>query len=98
MRVSIGTQSPTKGGSWLIGDFKGRTGTLYDQYLKPGTDKGRKQFQAILNYARKNTYSKTALFVVATDKNSTKADVIRKELIKQGVSKGTLVLLVVIVD
>jgi RHS repeat-associated protein len=92
----LSTQPPTKGGSWLIGDFKGRTGTLYREYLKPGTADGKKQLQAILNYARKNTYSKSALFVVATDRNSTKARVIRSELIKQGVSKGTLVMLVVI--
>jgi RHS repeat-associated protein len=94
----LSSSPPQKGRSWVIGDFKGRTGTLYRDYFGSGNPKSRDQFQSILNYARKGTFSKTALFVVATDKNSVKSDIIRKELIRRGISKGTLVLLVVVID
>ncbi|HRI15585.1 MAG TPA: RHS repeat-associated core domain-containing protein [Verrucomicrobiota bacterium] len=94
----LGQNPPPKGGNWLVGDFKGRTGTIYKDYLKPGSYDGKRQFSAIVNYARKGTYSKTALFVVATSRNSVGTEAIRRELVLQGLSKGTLVLLGVIID
>jgi RHS repeat-associated protein len=53
-----------KGGmpsAFLVGDFKGASATLYNAYVRGGN---RDQFTGIIDYAKKHTYSQTALFIV----------------------------------
>lgn len=48
--------------AWLVGDFKASSGTFYNQYISPGSKKP--QFNAIVGYAQKHTYSRVALYIV----------------------------------
>jgi RHS repeat-associated protein len=98
----IGSKPPksTAGGypkTWLIGEFKATTATIYADYIKPGYRSD--QFWSIINYAAKHTYSHTALFVAGVKGRNPPSDaVLIGEIGKSALPKGTIPIVVRIVD
>jgi len=89
-----------KGGfpkTWLIGEIKATTKTLYADYISPGSNPA--QFFAILNYAKKHTYTRTALFVTGVKGDKPPPDaVVIGEIGKSALKLGVIPVVVRIVD
>jgi RHS repeat-associated protein len=88
--------------AWLVGDFKATAGTFYNSYVV-GTK--RDQFTGIIDYAKKHTSSRTAVFVVGWNNigshkrnQSPEWKQIRRLMGKQLTSRGVLGLMVAIID
>ncbi len=80
----------------LVGDFKFTAGTMYRDYVAPGSHK--EQLDAIRMYASKHTYLRTSVFVVLqNDLSQGQLNSIRNTLGRRMVSKGVIPLMVVIV-
>jgi len=85
--------------TWLVGELKSTLATLYNDYKAPEDP----QFNAIVYYASKHTYSHVALFVCAIpgrmkDGKPPSEDVIKSIILTKGVLKGAVPLVLVIID
>ena len=97
----IGSRPPHSAGSfpktWLIGEIKASTSTLYGDYIRPG--RKSEQFWAVLNYAGKHTHSRTALFVTGVKGNNPPSDaIVISEIGKSALSKGVVPVVIRIAD
>jgi hypothetical protein len=88
---------------WLVGDFKASSATFYNAYVSPGLN--RAQFNAIADYARKHTYTKTAVYIVGWNNlgshkrtQSKEWKQIRSLLGKQLTRKGVIGLMVTVLN
>jgi RHS repeat-associated protein len=86
--------------TWLVGELKSTLATLYNDYKAPEP----RQFNAIVNYAAKHTYSRVALFICAVPgrlpngKPPPSEDIIKTMILQKGVDKGAIPLVLVIID
>jgi RHS repeat-associated protein len=80
--------------TWLIGEFKGTTGILYRSYFKPATEIN--QYVATLNYAKKHTYTRTALFIVGMREKG-KLNTLMKELMAKDALKYQVIPYIIII-
>lgn len=102
----LGPRPPHAGGSypktWLIAEIKATTAGLWTDYLRSGASK-TEQLWAVLNYAQKHTYSRTALFATGVrgqigGKRPPADAIIIGELGKTALLKGVIPVVVRIVD
>jgi hypothetical protein len=75
---------------WLVGEIKLRRRSLY-QYTRP---KRAGQLDAIVRYARKYVYPRTAVFMSLIGGNMTKAKAARQLIRKRALKEGTLAIIV----
>jgi hypothetical protein len=97
----VGGRPPHAAGSfpktWLIGEIKATTATLYTDYICPG--RHSEQFWSVINYAAKHTHSRTALFITGVKGKKAPPDaVIKAEIGKSAVPKGVFPIVVRIVN
>jgi len=89
----LGNESPMQPNgqpnkTWLVGEIKSRMLTLYREYYL-NKKHGRDQFDAITNYARRNTYSRTALFLTFNrGLNRGEIKTLRRFMMKRAIRKG----------
>jgi RHS repeat-associated protein len=85
--------SPTdaNGKSILIGGVKLSGNSLYNQYVKNGKSG---QFSAILKYASKHTYTRTAVFLTVFKGSKAKLAEVRALMEMQGLENGTMVVVI----
>jgi RHS repeat-associated protein len=75
--------------TWVIGDVKRTTGTIYNAYVRGGNGSNPGQFDAIVNYARDHTYSRVAVFIAITNGSGTNAQNVKQQVISRAIRKGS---------
>jgi RHS repeat-associated protein len=99
--IIIGTRAPYDRGAypktWTIAEIKSSSATLYREYISHG-DKSD-QMWAVINYAKKHTFSRTALFITGVKgKNAPSDEVLIMELGRSAIPKGVIPMMLRIVD
>ncbi len=89
----IGDKPPISDGTihttWVVGDIKRSTKTLYDGYLKGGRKTG--QFNAMIKYGVRHTYARAVFFIVAMKSpgkqyQTVEATIMRKAMAAHGLA------------
>jgi hypothetical protein len=75
------------GSSVFIGDLKLSGNSLYDQYV---LGKKQTQFDALVNYASKHTYTRSVVFITVFSGERGKISQVSRLLRKKGLEKGVL--------
>jgi hypothetical protein len=88
----IGDKPPKseKGGypkTWVVADIKKATKTLYNSYIKK---KSNSQFPGMVNYGKKHTYSRAAIFIVAVKTKGKEYQTVEATLMSKAVALGGL--------
>jgi RHS repeat-associated protein len=95
--------------AWFVGDFKATAYTFYQDYINDGSNGGgqhKEQFDAIVQYAKRNTITHAAVFIVGWNnigphekgKRSPRWKEIRKTLGRQLTYHQVIGLMVTIID